>query len=106
MKGQYSQHRLFLAALVAGGLLSSTLQAQDGESAPPPPQPVEQPANPESAKPEKEGLSIPRKIAGFGVLAFLIGWMIWRNGAKRNQQPSEEAEPAYEEAPATEEGKE
>ncbi len=105
MKGQYTQHSIFLVALVAGGLLSTTLHAQESESVPPPP-PVEQTVNTQSAKPEKEGLSIPRKIAGFGVLAFLIGWMIWRNGAKRNPQSEEEVEAPEDEAPAPEEGQE
>ncbi len=89
--------------LVAGGLLSATLQAQDAKIADASAEETKVEAQTEQ-KEQKEGISTPRKIAGFGVLAFLIGWMIWRNGAGRNaarQEEEPEQDPVS--APAEEE---
>lgn len=38
----------------------------------------------------KSSISTPRKVAGFGVLAFLIGWMFWKN--KPFQQGKQDAD--------------
>ncbi len=89
--------------LVAGGLLSATLQAQDAKIADASAEETKEEAQTEQK--EKEGISTPRKIAGFGVLAFLIGWMIWRNAAGRNAARQEEEPEQEPVSPPTEEEK-
>ena len=54
------------AAALAAFFLAGSLHAQE------PPANTGQPAQTEDS-----GISTPRRVAGLGVLAFLIGWMIW-----------------------------
>lgn len=76
------------ASALAAFFLSGSLHAQE------PPTPAGQPA-----QTGESGISTPRRVAGLGVLAFLIGWMIWRNGSRRqqkdhqNQKPSNDTKP-------------
>ena len=41
---------------------------------------------------EESGISTPRRVAGLGVLAFLIGWMVWRNGSRRHRDAGQDTE--------------
>lgn len=43
-------------------------------------------------KTEDSGISTPRRVAGLGVLAFLIGWMIWRSSSSRQKDRGHEQE--------------
>ena len=43
-----------------------------------------------TAQTEDSGISTPRRVAGLGVLAFLIGWMIWRSGSRRQKDGSQD----------------
>ncbi len=82
-----SHHLHTSIAIVSALLLVGTpLHAENAGT----PLPVAQVSTTEATEQaEDQGISTPRRIAGFGVLAFLIGWMIWRNNGKHN---SEEAE--------------
>lgn len=48
---------------------------------------------------EDSGISTPRRVAGLGVLAFLIGWMIWRSGSRRQKDGSQEQESPHDTEP-------
>ena len=61
------------AAALAAFFLAGSLHAQ------------EPPANTEDS-----GISTPRRVAGLSVLAFLIGWMIWRSGSRRQKDGSQD----------------
>ncbi len=52
-----------------------------------PPANVEQPIQTENG-----GISTPRRVAGLGVLAFLIGWMIWRSNSSRQKDGGQNRE--------------
>ncbi len=95
-------HRAFFIILVVGGLLSATLQAQEAKIADASTEETKVAEHQTEKKEQKEGISTPRKIAGFGVLAFLIGWMIWRNGTGRNAARQEEPEQAPMSTPSEE----
>ena len=41
---------------------------------------------------EDSGISTPRRVAGLGVLAFLIGWMIWRSSSSRQKDGGHDQE--------------
>lgn len=76
------------ASALAAFFLSGSLHAQEPSS--PSVQPVQM---------EERGISTPRRAMGLGVLAFLIGWMIWRSGSRRqqtdhlDQKPSNDTKP-------------
>lgn len=70
--------QFFLTALVTTLFALSPLQAQ------------ESPAPTEQAVQQEESISTPRKVAGVGVLAFLIGWMFWRNGSANRKNAEQE----------------
>ncbi|MCD8064759.1 hypothetical protein [Akkermansia sp.] len=74
MKRLLFQHRMLSAAALAAFFLAGSLHAQE------PPANTGQPAQTEDS-----GISTPRRVAGLGVLAFLIGWMIWRSGSRRQK---------------------
>lgn len=89
MKRLLFQHRMLSAAALAAFFLAGSLHAQE------PPAAAGQPVQMEDS-----GLSTPRRVAGLGVLAFLIGWMIWRSGSRRQkdggqdqQIPPDDTEP-------------
>lgn len=44
------------------------------------------------AQTEDSGISTPRRVAGLGVLAFLIGWMIWRSSSSRQKDGGHDQE--------------
>lgn len=81
MKRLLFQHRMLSASALAAFFLAGSLHAQE------PPAAAEQPVPTENG-----GLSTPRRVAGLGVLAFLIGWMIWRSGSRRQKNVSEDQE--------------
>lgn len=65
MKRPLSTHRMIFACALAILSLSCSVLAQETPAAEGPP-----------AQTEDSGISTPRRVAGLGVLAFLIGWMI------------------------------
>lgn len=75
MKRPMSLHRMLSASALAAFFLSGSLHAQE-------------PALPA----EESGISTPRQAAGLGVLAFLIGWMIWRSGSRKQKPEKHDAE--------------
>ncbi|HCL33317.1 MAG TPA: hypothetical protein DHW50_06610 [Akkermansia sp.] len=79
MKRLLFQHRMLSAAALAAFFLAGSLHAQE------PPANTGQPAQTEDS-----GISTPRRVAGLGVLAFLIGWMIWRSGSRRQKDGSQD----------------
>lgn len=44
------------------------------------------------AQTEDSGISTPRRVAGLGVLAFLIGWMILRSSSSRQKDGGHDQE--------------
>lgn len=53
----------------------------------------ETPANAEQPPQTQDGgISTPRRVAGLGVLAFLIGWMIWRSSSNRQKDGGQDRE--------------
>lgn len=44
------------------------------------------------AQTEDSGISTPHRVAGLGVLAFLIGWMIWRSSSSRQKDGGHDQE--------------
>ena len=76
------------AAALAAFFLAGSLHAQE------PPANTGQPAQTEDS-----GISTPRRVAGLGVLAFLIGWMIWRSGSRRQRDGSQEQESPHDTEP-------
>lgn len=66
MKRPISLHRTLAATALAAFFLAGSLQAQE-------PAGMEK----EPSGTEESGISTPRRVAGLGVLAFLIGWMVW-----------------------------
>ncbi|MDO4411196.1 MAG: hypothetical protein Q4C05_07970 [Akkermansia sp.] len=86
-----SHHRHTSIAIMSALLLVGTpLHAENAGTTPPPSQVSTTEA---TEKAEDQGISTPRRIAGFGVLAFLIGWMIWRNNGKQNSEKAEAPTP-------------
>ena len=73
------------AAALAAFFLAGSLHAQE------PPANTGQPAQTEDS-----GISTPRRVAGLGVLAFLIGWMIWRSGSSRQKDGGHDQEASRE----------
>lgn len=71
--------RKLASVLCAASLMYLPVQAQTPE-----------PATNEESQEQATTVSSPRQLAGFGVLAVLIGWMIWRNGIKRPQAKAPE----------------
>ena len=69
------------AAALAAFFLAGSLHAQE------PPANTGQPAQTEDS-----GISTPRRVAGLGVLAFLIGWMIWRSSSSRQKDGGHDQE--------------
>ena len=69
------------AAARAAFFLAGSLHAQE------PPANTGQPAQTEDS-----GISTPRRVAGLGVLAFLIGWMIWRSSSSRQKDVGNDQE--------------
>ena len=88
MKRLLFQHRMLSAAALAAFFLAGSLHAQE------PPANTGQPAQTEDS-----GISTPRRVAGLGVLAFLIGWMIWRSGSRRQKDGSQEQEGPHDTEP-------
>lgn len=76
-----SLHRMLSASALAAFFLSGSLHAQE-------PAPPAEPA----PQAEENGISAPRQAAGLGVLAFLIGWMIWRSGSRKQKPEKHDAE--------------
>lgn len=81
MKRHFFQHRLLSASALAAFFMAGSLHAQEPSTA------AGQPGQTENS-----GISTPRRAAGLGVLAFLIGWMIWRSGSHRRKGGSEDRE--------------
>ena len=81
MKRLLFQHRMLSAAALAAFFLAGSLHAQE------PPANTGQPAQTEDS-----GISTPRRVAGLSVLAFLIGWMIWRSGSSRQKDGGHDQE--------------
>lgn len=79
MKRPLFQHRMLSASALAAFFLAGSLYAQE------PPPAADQPVPMEDS-----GISTPRRAAGLGVLAFLIGWMIWRSGSRRQKDGGQE----------------
>ena len=73
MKRPLFTHRMIFACALAILFLAGSVHAQETSAAGRP-----------TAQTEDSGISTPRRVAGLGVLAFLIGWMIWRS-AKRTE---------------------
>ncbi len=88
MKRLLFQHRMLPPAALAAFFLAGSLHAQE------PPANTGQPAQTEDS-----GISTPRRVAGLGVLAFLIGWMIWRSGSRRQKDGSQEQESPHDTEP-------
>lgn len=76
------------ASALAAFFLAGSLHAQE------PPATAGQPAQTADG-----GISTPRRVAGLGVLAFLIGWMIWRSGTRRQKDGSREQEIPHDNEP-------
>ncbi len=81
MKRPISLHRTLAATALAAFFLAGSLQAQE-------PAGMEK----EPSGTEESGISTPRRVAGLGVLAFLIGWMVWRNGSRRHRDAGQDTE--------------
>lgn len=81
MRRPIFHHRMLSAAALAAFFLTGSLQAREPAV----------PAAPQD-KSEESGISTPRRVAGLGVLAFLIGWMIWRNGGRRQRHDEQARE--------------
>lgn len=83
---------VILGMMLASGLFSVSL----ADEMPQTPSPMTEETPAPSAQSESSGsateISTPRKCVGFGVLAFLIGWMIWRNGNHTKVQKKEAEE--------------
>lgn len=76
------------SAALAAFFLAGSLHAQ------------EPPATSGGPAPAAEsGISTPRRVAGLGVLAFLIGWMIWRSGSQRRKDGSQDQEGSHDADP-------
>lgn len=65
---------MIFACALAILFLAGSVHAQETSAAERPP-----------AQTEDSGISKPRRVAGLGVLAFLIGWMIWRSSSSRQR---------------------
>lgn len=76
------------AAALAAFFLSGSLHAQEPPA-----------TGGEPAPTAESGISTPRQVAGLGVLAFLIGWMIWRSGSRRQKDSSQEQESSHDTEP-------
>lgn len=72
------------ASALAAFFLAGSLHAQEPPTAADQPVPM-----------EDSGISTPRRVAGLGVLAFLIGWMIWRSGSRRQKDGGQERDIPY-----------
>ena len=70
---------MIFACALAILFLAGSVHAQETSAAERPP-----------AQTEDSGISTPRRVAGLGVLAFLIGWMIWRSGSRRQKDGSQD----------------
>lgn len=81
MKRPLFTHRMIFACALAILSLSCSVHAQETPAAEGPP-----------AQTEDSGISTPRRVAGLGVLAFLIGWMIWRSGSSRQKDGGHDQE--------------
>ena len=81
MKRPLFIHRMILACALAILSLSCFVHAQETPVAEGPP-----------AQTEDSGISTPRRVAGLGVLAFLIGWMIWRSSSSRQKDGGHDQE--------------
>ncbi|QBH17420.1 hypothetical protein EYB66_09065 [Akkermansia muciniphila] len=81
MKRPLSTHRMIFACALAILSLSCSVLAQETPAAEGPP-----------AQTEDSGISTPRRVAGLGVLAFLIGWMIWRSSSSRQKDGGHDQE--------------
>lgn len=81
MKRLFFQHRMLSTSALAAFFLAGSLHAQEPSS-----------ASPQAPQPEENIISTPRRVAGLGVLAFLIGWIIWRNGATHKRPDKQEEE--------------
>ena len=79
MKRPLFTHRMIFACALAILFLAGSVHAQETSAAERPP-----------AQTEDSGISTPRRVAGLGVLAFLIGWMIWRSGSRRQKDGSQD----------------
>lgn len=88
MKRLLFQHRMLSASALTAFFLAGSLHAQE------PPAAAGQPV-----QTEESGLSTPRRAAGLGVLAFLIGWMIWRSGSHRSKDKSRDQENSHDTEP-------
>lgn len=88
MKRLLFQHRMLSASALAAFFLAGSLHAQE------PPAAAGQPV-----QTAESGISTPRRVAGLGVLAFLIGWMIWRSGTRRQKEDSQTQEPPHDTEP-------
>lgn len=88
MKRLLFLHRTLSASALAAFFLAGSLHAQE------PPATAGQPA-----PTAESGISTPRRVAGLGVLAFLIGWMIWRSGSRRQKEGSQEQEKPHDTEP-------
>ena len=79
MKRPLFTHRMIFACALAILFLAGSVHAQETSAAGRP-----------TAQTEDSGISTPRRVAGLGVLAFLIGWMIWRSGSRRQKDGSQD----------------
>lgn len=85
MKRPLFTHRMIFACALAILSLSCFVHAQETPAAEGPP-----------AQTEDSGISTPRRVAGLGVLAFLIGWMIWRSSSSRQKDGGHDQEASRE----------
>ncbi|MFR4983967.1 hypothetical protein [Akkermansia muciniphila] len=81
MKRPLFTHRMIFACALAILFLAGSVHAQETSAAGRP-----------TAQTEDSGISTPRRVAGLGVLAFLIGWMIWRSSSSRQKDRGHEQE--------------
>lgn len=81
MKRPLFTHRMIFACALAILFLSGSVHAQESSAAGGPP-----------VQTESSGISTPRRVAGLGVLAFLIGWMIWRSSSSRQKDGGHDQE--------------
>lgn len=79
------------ASALTAFFLAGSLHAQE------PPATAGQPA-----QTAESGISTPRRVAGLGVLAFLIGWMIWRSGSRRQKDGSQEQDISHDDTESRE----
>jgi len=81
MKHLLFQHRMLSSFILAIFFMAGSVHAQEA------------PANTEEPpQTEDRGISTPRRVAGLGVLAFLIGWMIWRSSSGRQKDGGQNRE--------------